>query len=284
MGKTTGKPRAVTLRDAREGNFVPSVTTILKLLHKQGLVDWMIEQAVLACLTTPRKEGEEMDAFVERVLHTEKVQDQESAVARDKGTEIHGALEDYFMGVDVDKDLLPWITPAAEAIQKYGELVATEKILVGDGYAGKTDLIQEATACWWLWDYKTTKKLPDPAKGGAWMEHRLQLAAYAQAYRDMLPPQTKGIRTANVYISSIEQGKFVICENPPWESAYNEGFAPLITHWQWANNYRPKIETKAWDGPTPIPEAPAKPEATTLKGRRVVWTPATAARTPMPPQ
>lgn len=296
IGKTTGKARAVTIRDAREGNWLPSVTTILKILHKEALVNWLIEQSVLACLTTPKKPDEALDAFIERVLHVERVQDEEGAIARDKGTEIHSAMEDYFLGMSemIPEDLKPWIVPAAEAVAAYGTLVASEKILVGEGYAGKTDLILEGPECWWIWDYKTTKKLPDPAKGGAWSEHRLQLSAYAQAYADLLTPTgaTKLIRTANVYISTIEQGKFVICEHPSnWLTTYNEGFAPLVTHWQWANRYRPAMPATAKPAEVPpaaAPEAPkAQPTASQVEApkpaprKNVVWTPAIAAKRPL---
>lgn len=289
IGKTTGKPRAVTIRDAREGNLVPSVTTILKVLHKEGLVNWMIEQAVLACLTTPKKDGEALDAFIERVLHVERVQDQESTIAKDKGTEIHNAMEDYFTGAgdQIPEDLKPWIMPAIQKLEVYGSLVASEKILVGDGYAGKTDLILEAPDCFWLWDYKTSKNLPDPAKGGAWMEHRLQLAGYAKAYEDLLDdlaPTSKPIRTANVYISTVETGKFVICEHQEWQAAYLEGFAPLVRHWQWANRYRPVMpgREKVIEAPEPVIAVPAPPalasKPETIRGKKIVWTQGVSAR------
>lgn len=244
LGKTTNKMRPVTIRDAKENNWVPSVTNILKLLHKEALVNWMIEQAVLACLTAPRKEGEAIDAFVERVLHEEKQQSQEAKLAADKGTEIHNALEDYFLGQEVAPDIRPWILPVAEEIAATGNLVAAEKILVGDGYAGKTDLIIDSPECWWLWDFKSTKTLPDLRKGGAYPEHRLQLSAYAKAYEELIagdPQPPKPIRTANAYISTVEEGKFVISRHEDWQTVYFQGFAPLVTHWQWANKYRPEM-------------------------------------------
>jgi len=146
--------RKFTLADARKMDPVPlpSVTTILKTLHKQALVEWLIEQACLALMTTPRLPGEADDAFVQRVLHTEHVQDQEAQTARDRGTEIHAAMEDLFCGKPIAEEINPWVRPAFLEVQKYGELACTEKILVGDGYAGKTDLIQQGKdECWWLW-------------------------------------------------------------------------------------------------------------------------------------
>ena len=232
IAKGTGQPRPTTLRDARQLNLLPSVTTILRVLDAPALTAWKVEQAVLAVMTTPRQPGETDDVFIQRVLHADRVQDEEAQKARNRGTAIHDALEAYFTGQDIDGEILPWIVPAAKAVEKYGNLVACEKILVGDGYAGRTDLIQLAKDCVWIWDWKSAKKLPDPTKGGAWSEHRLQAAAYAKAFLGNMP-----VRTANCYISTVECGKFVICEHDDWQPTYDQGFAPLVKHWCWSNNY-----------------------------------------------
>lgn len=225
--------RPTTLTDAKKMGLLPSVTTILKALHKQALVDWLIEQACLAVLTTPRNEGEDIDAFVHRVLHVEKVQNQESDIAKDKGTAIHAALEVACAGGEVDNEVWPWASGAYVEIMKRGRTVRTESIVVGEGYAGKVDLIQESDEIW-VWDWKTTKKLP--AKG-AWTEHVLQAAAYAAA----LARNTgdKRIRTGNVYISTVDQGQFAVCEHADWQDTYENGFKPLVRVWQHLNAYKP---------------------------------------------
>lgn len=243
--------RPTTLADARKLGLLPSVTTILRILHKQSLVDWLIEQSCLAVLTTPKKEGEDLDAFVHRVLHQEKVQDQESQAARDRGTVIHAALEDLFLGNTVDSELLPWVQPAAEAIRAYGGRYEPELVVIGPGYAGKLDLKLETDNTIWLWDWKTTKKLPER---GAWPEHRLQLSAYAYALASIGMPQ---IGTGNVYISTVEPGKFVVCEHTEsWLETYTYGFEPLLKHWQWANNYRPNGKQNAQVHPLLSPLLP----------------------------
>lgn len=287
LGKTTGKPRPVDIRDARANGYLPGVSTILKVLHKEALVNWLIEQAVLACITTPRKKEsiihptgrtieveEPLDVFIERVLHVERIQDQESQIARDRGTEIHDALEALFSNrpEPISEDIKPWVMPAYEAIKDRGSVITTEQILVGDGYAGRTDLIlgRINPECYEIWDFKSAKKLPDPKKGGAWADHRLQLSAYAEAFLEsQFAVQAKltvpSIRTANLYISTVEQGKFVICEHPEWQETYQEGFVPLVYYWQWANKYRmikkalariPAAEPVA-EAPIPLAEAEA---------------------------
>lgn len=239
IAKSTGQPRATTLADARKLNLLPSVTTILRILYKQALVDWLIEQACLAVLTTPRPADEPLDAFVERVLHTERVQDQESQKARDRGIEMHAAMEAYFQGRTIAPEIEPWVAPAIKAILPYGELIATEKILVGDGYAGKTDLILKGKDCFWIFDHKTGRKLP---LRSAWPEAKLQLAAYAKVWEDKIG---QPVRVANCYISTTEMGQFVILETADWHSEFENGFRPLTKIWQHLNAYLPQQSLSA---------------------------------------
>lgn len=254
--------RATTLADARKLNLLPSVTTILSLLEKPALTLWKVEQAALAVLTAPRKDGEELDAFVLRVLHTEEQQHEERDIARDRGIAIHDAIEALMRGEQANDEILPWVKPAFDALVAYGKPVATERILVGNGFAGKTDLVMDSTDHWRLWDFKGTGRLPDPARG-AWPEHRLQLAAYARAYQQLLDtggPEAgadRPIVVGNVYISTAKQGEFVIIEHEDWEVTFDLGFAPLIQHWQWASNYFPSKP----EAPKPARQAQAAQSA-----------------------
>lgn len=272
--------RATTLADARKLNLLPSVTTILSLLEKPALTLWRVEQAALAVLTAPRKDGEELDAFVLRVLHTEEQQHEERDIARDRGIAIHDAIEALMRGEQANDEILPWVKPAFDALIAYGKPVATERILVGNGFAGKTDLIMDCKDHWRLWDFKATGKLPDPARG-AWPEHRLQLAAYARGYQQLLDtggPEAgadRPIIVGNVYISTSKQGQFVIIEHEEWEATFDLGFAPLIQHWQWANNYFPSKPEPAKNQPSqePTPQV-AKVNLPTvdIRGRKAVVT------------
>lgn len=242
VAKKDGKGmRPTNLADARKLNLVPSVTTILRILDKPALNAWKVEQAVLAIVTAKRKDGETDDAFVDRVLHQEKQQEQEAQIARDKGTEIHDAIEAYFAGLEVPEAMDPWIRPVLDRLMEFGQKASSEVILVGDDYAGQTDLLQDCGEWWRIWDFKGTKNLPDPAKG-AWLEHQLQLSAYGWALKNKLrrAGQVKPILVGNIYISSITPGQYVICEHENWEETYTEGFAPLVRHWQFVNKYRPQ--------------------------------------------
>jgi hypothetical protein len=229
MGKTTGRPRPVTIRDARENDWLPSTTTILKLLHKPALVDWLCEQAALAVLTAPRKPGEELDAFVNRVLHEEKQQDQEAQAARDLGTAIHGAIENALRGFPVAKELEVFVSPSVQAILKTGSVQQTERIVVGDRYAGKLDALTQGDGLATIWDVKTSKSLP---KYGSYDEHRLQTASYAKAYSkdDAFP-----IQTANLYVSTSKPGEVKVDIQTDWLDTYERGFKPLVDYFYWLN-------------------------------------------------
>ena len=222
-----------TLRHARLLGLIPSVTTILKTLDKPALTSWKIEQAVLAVVTTPRLEGEEEDAFIKRVLDTDKEQDKEAAAAADLGTEIHQAIEDALNGKDVPAHLKSYVDPVLVEVAKFGNVIATQSNLVGDGYAGKTDVIcaDSINLLNTIVDFKTTKKLPKES----YPEHQLQLSAYSKAHKS---PSCYRRRTANIYISTLEAGKIMVCVNENVEDSYL-AFSHLCKVWQWLNSYIP---------------------------------------------
>jgi hypothetical protein len=233
--------RKTTIADARKLSLLPSCTTILKLLDKPALNKWKEEMACLAVLTAKRNEGEELDAFVARVLTTERQQDEVGQIARDRGTEIHSGFEDYFSGKAISPELEPWIRPAINALIAYGELATSESVVVGRGYAGKVDLVQKCEdGLFRIWDIKSSRRLPDP-KQGAYSEHKLQCAAYAKAWADKLEKAgyPAKIITGNVYVSTTTPGEFVIIQHENWMSAY-EGFAHLLAFWNFSNNYFPE--------------------------------------------
>lgn len=240
--------RAVTLADARKLNLLPSVTSIIdKILRKPELENWKVEQAVLAVLTSPKKPEESVDAFVKRILHTEEIQNQEAAIARAKGIAIHDAMEARIGGGVADPAWLPWVKEAADEVAKFGNHVTIEKILVAAEYAGKCDLIQENKDCWRIWDFKSTRKLPEKA---SWDEHVIQLAAYGAAFLPMLRRlgDERPIVTSNCYISTTEEGKFKIHHNPAdWTLAFANGFMPLVTLWQYLNHYAPNLTMQSGD-------------------------------------
>lgn len=234
--------RPFTLADARKmtPRPVPSVTTVLKTLWKPQLEAWKIEQACLAVLTAPRGPAEGLDAFVERVLHEERQQDQERDVAARRGVAIHDAIEGWFNDQSCHQtlDMWRWIEPTIEFLVQHGGTrgCQTETILVSDdGYGGRVDLISEPPVDirHHIWDFKSTRNLPKEA----YPEHVLQCAAYANALQQSLGPARVPITTGNIYISTVNQGEFKVCLHGDWQDTYKRGFKPLLDYWQWANKW-----------------------------------------------
>jgi len=230
--------RPTNVSDARAFGFVPSVTTVIdRTLRKYGLELWKAEQLVLAVETTPRLPNEADDDFVRRVVQVECHQDAEAKAARDRGTAIHDLMARVMRKewVDCDHPMFPWIDPALSALH-FGKVIAVEKVLVGPGYAGTTDLIQESPDAYMLTDYKTSKTLPKEP----YIEHKLQLSAYAEAWQRRLIGDDraiyKKIRVRNVYVSTTEVGKYSIHEHLDWQTTYEHGFKPLLQYFNWVNN------------------------------------------------
>lgn len=226
--------RPTTLRDAKKFGWVPSPTSILRVLDKPALTTWKIEMACLAVLTAPRKEGEPLDAFVERVLHTERQQDEQATKARDLGTQIHAAIEGVLTATaECPVELAPYVGPAIAEMQRFGALVNSEFVVVGDRCAGRLDAVfqNSTTGQQTVVDVKTAS---NPPTKGSWLEHKLQLSFYAKAL-----PLAITDKTANVYISTKIPGVVVVDTHSDWQETYAHGFKPLLDYWCFANNYDP---------------------------------------------
>ena len=227
--------RPTNITDAKKLGLVPSVTNVLSVLRKPALETWKQEQCCLSVLTAPRKPDEGLDDFVARVLHEERQHEQEAKDAADLGTRIHKALEDELSGRVADHEMLPWIEPVWEYLNKQGYLrTQCERILVGDGYAGRTDLIAEGHKYDVMLDFKSTKK---PPKEPYW-EHRLQLSAYHMAKIRNEPTSSRITVCGNIYISTTKPGDFVVHVHEDTHTCWL-AFKHLLDYWQVANDYYP---------------------------------------------
>lgn len=207
VGKN-GKVRNTTIRDAREHGYVPSVSTILQLEAKPQLTRWLVNQAMMACLTLPRNEGESDDSFMARALIDSK---QQAIKAAARGTYIHGLLEESVRqgAARGDATDLPYVFPVLEWLDKNfeGYTWSVERSFsCKDGYGGKMDLTgtkQYGRPV--VIDYKC-KDFKDDSKKMAYPEHVSQLAAYAQGLEYIAP------RCINLFISSTVPGLYVAHE------------------------------------------------------------------------
>lgn len=143
-----------SLKEAREMGYLPSVTTIDKVIANEGLEIWKVRQGILAALTMPKHDDESDADYISRILDDSR---QQARKAAKLGSVIHKLAERFisdkplfFRGARADVWTLfePLRIYIDEALQK-GE---SEVVLIGDGYAGKADYISRDIIA----DFKTT--------------------------------------------------------------------------------------------------------------------------------
>ena len=109
--------RPTTLRDARKLGLVPSVTTILRCAEKPGLRRYFDRMMWEAACTTPRLPDQSDEDHFNACLDWA---DEHSRLAREKGTEIHGAIEKWLRNEGVTEDMKLFVHAADEALNEAG--------------------------------------------------------------------------------------------------------------------------------------------------------------------
>lgn len=220
IGKN-GTERNTTLRDAREHNLVPSVTTISGLLAKPGLSNWLQQQVLLAALTLPRAEGESEENWLQRVMSDAKSTGREAA---DRGTRLHGVLEDFYRGKNYDfPEFVARVHTALETHFGANHIWEAERSFAFGGYGGKVDLISANIVV----DFKS--KEGDLSKVTPYHEQIMQLAAYRQGLG--LPTA----RCANIYFTESGDVRLIEHSEEDLSSAW-ECFQYLLAYYKKKNN------------------------------------------------
>jgi hypothetical protein len=83
------------LREAKAENYLPSITTILKIINKPALNTWQQEQILTAALDTPYQ-GQSRDEYINFII-TESGHKSETAI--DFGKRVHKAIDNYVKGL-----------------------------------------------------------------------------------------------------------------------------------------------------------------------------------------
>jgi hypothetical protein len=231
VGKN-GVERGTTLRDARTMNLVPSVTTITKAAAAPGLVNWMLDQAILSALTLTRQPDETDEAFLSRVKRDSKEQARKAA---ERGTEIHGAIEKHFKGIPPDGDMFPIVKAVSLNLKTwFGDLAwdAERSFAHPLGYGGKCDLHAKAERI--VVDFKG-KEFTDPTDCKLYDEHLMQGAAYLEGFG-----LREGGRFAICFVSRNQPGLVCIIEAKPEEISRGwRMFRKLLEFWQEQSRYAP---------------------------------------------
>ncbi len=235
-----GEPRPTTVRDARKLGLLPSVTNVLGVINKPELVEWKMTQAVLAALTLPRMEGEDLGVFAKRV-----VEDAQSQVrgAAEFGSAFHAGAELVANTLEVDQagPYAAWLNLHRDWFQaNCVRVVWTERVLVNTelGYAGTADLLVEHQHHGLtLVDYKTQGVKPG-YKARAYGSWGQQLAAYRRAIG-------KPMACMNVIVNSAEP-------SAPAEHLWSEeelragleSFEAALVIWRNEKAYDPRESTQ----------------------------------------
>lgn len=234
-----GKERSFTLRDAKKtGDVYPSVTTILKTLNKPSLTRWLVENAIVAAVTTKQRDGEDIVEFAKRIAEEAG---QVAGQAADFGTRFHAMMQHIAEGyadLILDDDIRPYFAVAEEWFREnVKQVISSERVIIGDGYAGTADLFaltHDGKKV--LFDFKTKTFSKD--KDGNWKpaqaydEHVYQLAAYA----DVLGADA----IANVFVNNAEPLPFTTIYHDDEKRSHGlTVFKQVRDLWQTLNSYKP---------------------------------------------
>ena len=234
VGKN-GVERDTTLRDARQLNLVPSVTTITACAAAPGLERWKQEQVLLAALTLPRMEGELEHVWVRRVW----VDSHEQALkAAQRGTEIHGAIERHLRGETVEPALQPWVDAAMAQVDTcFGKQSwSPEKSFAHPlGYGGKVDL--HSTSNRVVVDFKTKDGPLSDVK--VYDTHHMQLAAYARGLWDHTSDEVRrSVVAAVIFVRRDKpEADTRLLSDADLDSGWQQ-FYHLLRYWQAKTGHR----------------------------------------------
>ena len=234
-----GKPAyGANMTQARKDGLLPSVTSILQVIGKPGLDAWKMNELIAVAAECPRGCGESVEDWG-RHVHTKS--QEKSRVARENGTIMHDAIEDWIKGKPyyVPDELRPSFDNGREVIEDNLRLdnAITEAVAINPnwGYGGRVDFRGETVdgkAC--IVDFKTQFVKERPS---VYSTHRYQLSAYAACwiYDD------DGRRSALELDLEIDYAlaNIIISTNPDNPGAWWEpmGSVPVRKGWN----------PKAWD-------------------------------------
>ena len=215
-----------TLRHARKQGLVPSVTGILDILDKPGLTNYIINRTIDAAW-----EAKDIPcALSEYSAFSKTIRDksgEHSKNARDKGSSIHKALEDYANGIEPveHKDIVKRVTEAIrdKFSDKANNLVPECTFSHRIGYGGAVDLSSPEL----ILDYKY--KSDGLSKKMVYDSHIGQLTAYRYGlgYHEA--------KCGNVFISDTDVEIVMIPEKDlEWGLDY---FQLLLALWKHTKRY-----------------------------------------------
>jgi len=232
--KAKGGLRPATLRDARKLGLFPSVTGVIREAAQPGIVWWLNENMAKAAVKVQRLADESEESWLGRIRLEANVLGE---LARERGTQIHAAIEWGFGGLPMG-ELAPFAIPVIEWVEKEfpGWETYPEKSFAHNtlGYGGKLDLALNLGDRWAIIDFKTTDKDLAAVKG--YESHIMQLAACA----DGLGVDFSNCFFINLFVSSVTPGEIkpLYWEEGDADNAW-QMFLGLLRYWKFKRKYFP---------------------------------------------
>jgi hypothetical protein len=234
---------------------IPSVTTVLDVMHKQALVEWWKNQIALsAMLHLSELIGKSAEDGVQ-LLRSYPTEQRDTAGKLGSSVHLLAHLEGMALqapesdskGFEVPNEAYPYL----EAFRGFlafleaqgGSIVSSEHAVWNktEGYAGTYDLIVSLWDELWLLDIKTSK--------GYYPEHGLQLTAYAHGEYIVLPhdptlypmPQVQHTAVLHLrpdqYTDNVPREAWRLVEYPTTDRDYL-AFLAALELWQWKREGR----------------------------------------------
>lgn len=226
--------RPTTLSDAKKLGLVPSVTTIMNVEDKPGLLQYKMNQVLDAAVLYPYDESKYIEKFWRmRIMEeSQKI----SKAAAERGNQLHNALEDYYTKGTVAIDHAEFIEPVIKLIEERFpgvKWIAEKSFAHCQGFGGKVDLHSPEGI---VLDFKS-KDTEDPKKMVAFDSHHMQTAAYAVGLK------MSGADRFNLFISTHKAGLLGLSESVDFAREWGM-FESLMSFWQLKSNYSPRLRAK----------------------------------------
>ena len=204
-----------------EGNEYPSITTVLSIRNKKGLIEWR------------KRVGNDVANYV-------------AGKAAARGTKVHHMCEDYLNNVSLDypdkwkkheKDFLPWCLFTQlknKVLCNIDNIYAQECGLYSDKYkvAGRADCIAEYDNVLSVIDFKTSTRERDDA----WNEnYYIQGSAYAEMFTELT-----GIDVSQIVILVVTEDG-TVQEFVKKKFDYLEALKDSVTEWKEQNKHLTKL-------------------------------------------
>ncbi len=231
--------RPTKITDAVKLGLVPSWTLIGNCVAKPGLNAYWENMLLDSALTLPEIKGENADARKKRIREDAK---EHSRKAREQGTDLHKAIEDYIRG-NCNGQWEAHLHKIRDTLIQHGiDIFAGQSehsfsaSIDGNWYGGKTDFRKnrEQDLQNVLIDFKS-KEIIEPKKQLVWDEHAMQIAAYGYGLFGVVTTNRdwkwEAFRGLNVFVG-VSDCEIRVHEHTPEDLAHGfELFRSILDFW-----------------------------------------------------